>query len=342
MKQLVLTILSTLAIVSCGSNTVAFHLPNNVRAEIEVWDTQLAQWFEDNPEYPQDTYEWQDHTAQRALYAVMFNADDSGELDPSLLTPEMLEVVRYLIQGYLIAGTYGGDLVESEPKPGVVVTRRAMRDWFNVLAYDAGMGDLVGNPELVRGDFRLSQPCQGPNCTQYASPNSDGGETGWVEIAGDGDADHFDELDEGIACGGCSPDDATTYWQSSATPSSSEVMETFMTSLTDCTCNTGHIYSIRAEKTSTGGKSLDMIWSFRADGSEIAQQTQLDIDAGWTTYSDTLTAAEADTISDYSTLGVFVWGNVAAGGPNRAIRVSTKEIEIPDAGGVTRRVMIIN
>jgi len=175
--------------------------------------------------------------------------------------------------------------------------------------------------------------------TQYALPISDNGlDTDWVQGAGDGDADHFDEQDEGFGAGrgsGSGPDDATTYWNMTGigTAYAGDHLANNLGGITDPGVGTGHIYRVRCAKSASAGKQVDVRISLTATGMSSVILDFTNISNVWTTREDTLTAAEADSITDY-TSGMVIGqeGVTVGGGAGRTLFSSALEFECPDAG----------
>ena len=171
---------------------------------------------------------------------------------------------------------------------------------------------------------------------QYALPDANGlALVGWTESAGDGDGDCFDELDEGFGAGrgsGSGPDDATTYWESTA-EGAGNFLHTQLEDVTDPVIHTGHKYRGRNRKDSANGRQIDL--TIRLDQQLVtkASQTFTNIDNVWTTREDTLSEAEAGTISNYTQLQFRTSVLEVGGGSPREGWESAHEFECPDAGG---------
>lgn len=172
--------------------------------------------------------------------------------------------------------------------------------------------------------------------TQYAVPISDISKASWIQLAGDGDADAFDENDEGIDSG--SPDDASTAWQTDATNSVSRTIEFGLTSLSDPSSSSGHILKARVAKSSASGAQLDgVLYLYQGTTLIATSSTVTNITETWQTITLTLSSGEADSITDYTALrGRFV-GTLGAGASRRA-RISAMEFQCPDVGGGAQTV----
>lgn len=106
-----------------------------------------------------------------------------------------------------------------------------------------------------------------------------------------------------------SPEDVE-YIRSPSAPSS----EVYVCALQDITLedpvsSTGHIQRVRYAKSAAGGAQINLTVELRqgytnegAQGTLIATHSYTDISDAWTTGTETLTAGEADTITDYTSL----------------------------------------
>lgn len=172
--------------------------------------------------------------------------------------------------------------------------------------------------------------------TQYALPIIDIDTSTWQEGAGDGDGDAFDELDEGFGPGrgsGSGPDDATTFWETTAEDAPSSIpLKTKLSSVTDPVGDTGHTYRSRNRKDSAAGRQIDITINLYSGATFIDNNLRLNVDNVWTTQSELLSAAKADTIGDYTDLRVWTRAVETGGGAPREGHVSAHEFECPDAG----------
>ena len=166
---------------------------------------------------------------------------------------------------------------------------------------------------------------------QFAIPITSGNAVNWSEGAGDGDGDHHDELDEGIDSG--TPDGDTTYWVNDGTLGSQ--LTQGITSLTDPTSSINHTIRSHWRKSATGGQQIDMTMDLNESTTQKATFDEVDILGTYETSAYTLTAFEANNITDYTDLFMSCQGiNVGGGSPKDPI-CSTQELEVPSAGGAT-------
>jgi len=168
---------------------------------------------------------------------------------------------------------------------------------------------------------------------QYALPDSDVSELNWVQGAGDGDGDHFDELDEGFGAGrgsGAGPDDATTYWNNNVANNTDPIRST-LSNVSDPSSSTGHILRSRGRKNAAAGKQYDHTQTLFQSSTTIAASTLVNITEVFTTITYTLTSGEADSITDYTLLEVSYFSTPVGGGSARVPHCSAQEFECPDA-----------
>lgn len=111
-----------------------------------------------------------------------------------------------------------------------------------------------------------------------------------------------------------------------------------LTDVTDPVSSSGHTIRFRARKAYDGGYArnvechLYQVWDY------IADFAANDISDTFTDYSYTLSAAEADSISDYTGLRLIFVTTGSYGAPKsneRAVYISWAEMEVPDVGGAT-------
>lgn len=127
---------------------------------------------------------------------------------------------------------------------------------------------------------------------QFGRPTSDISTGTWTTQAG-GTTALFDTVNESAA------DDAD-YVQSAPSPTN-DTLEIALGSLPDPVSSTGHIVRYRIGK--SGTDQLDLIVSLRQGASTtIASWTHTNVAAGPTTITQTLTAPQADAITNYGAL----------------------------------------
>ena len=138
---------------------------------------------------------------------------------------------------------------------------------------------------------------------QFARPSADTNNSGNYTDQAGGSTNLFATIDETAAS------DAD-YIRTGTDPTNA-VYVTKLSNITDPVSSSGHILRVRAgTDVSSGGNQIDLTAQVRQGyvnestlGTLIATLTQTNISAGtFTTYSLTLSAAEADAITDYTAL----------------------------------------
>lgn len=135
---------------------------------------------------------------------------------------------------------------------------------------------------------------------QFGRPSADTLRDNWEEDDGT-TTDIFDQIDEAVA------DDAD-YIRTVLTPTS-DVYVTKLTNLEDPLSSTGHVVRYRYGKSASGGDRIDITVELRqgytnegSQGTLIASATHTDVGAFPVAGSITLSGAEADSITDYTSL----------------------------------------
>jgi hypothetical protein len=135
---------------------------------------------------------------------------------------------------------------------------------------------------------------------QFGRPSTDTVNESWVEN-NDTSVDIFEMIDEVTA-------DDGDYIKSASAPTS-DAYVTKLTNLEDPLSSSGHTVRYRYQKDSAGGAQINLVVELRqgyvseaSQGTLIASATHNDISNGWTAGSITLSAGEADAITDYTSL----------------------------------------
>ena len=170
-----------------------------------------------------------------------------------------------------------------------------------------GGGTFTG---AVSGDwvvFGFAITPAGP-VSQFLAPSADSVDGAWTDsTAGTALAAAIDET----------PPSDSDYIMSEEAPVASGC-RVKLASGTDPAQSTGHVIHWRARKDTAGSTQLDVTVRLRQGGGNslgggtlIAERTHTDISgSSWTTYDETLTGTEADTISDYSDLYLEFFADV--------------------------------
>ena len=128
---------------------------------------------------------------------------------------------------------------------------------------------------------------------QFARPIADITVTGWQEDDGTTDA-LWSRIDEVTA------DDAD--FDKSPTPPGTNEYEADLSTVTDPTSSTGHIMRWRRRAPVSGGSQINLTVRLMQATTQITSQADNNLPSAFTTTSYTLSAAEADSITDYADL----------------------------------------
>lgn len=143
---------------------------------------------------------------------------------------------------------------------------------------------------------------------QFGRPNTDTTRDNWEEDDGT-IVTIFDQINEASASD-------VEYIRTVLVPTS-DVYVTQLTSVEDPVSSTGHVVRYRYRKETTGGAQIDLIVQLRqgyvsegVPGTLIATLTHTNVDGtAWNAGSFTLSAAEADAITNYADLYLRFVGN---------------------------------
>lgn len=138
---------------------------------------------------------------------------------------------------------------------------------------------------------------------QFARPSADTVRTAWTDEAG-GTTNIYTGIDEVSA-------EDTEYIKTPAPPGTNE-FETLLTAVTDPVSSTGHVMRWRRRKQpASGSDDVNLTVRLLEGTTQITSQADNTIPGSFTDTSYTLSAGEADAITDYSNLRLEF---VASGG----------------------------
>ena len=132
--------------------------------------------------------------------------------------------------------------------------------------------------------------------TQFARPSADTVRTGWTDQAG-GTSSVFTTIDEVVA-------DDSDFIRTAAPPGANEY-ETLLTAVTDPAVSTGHVMRWRRGKVGLalgGAATINLTVRLLQGAGQIVSRSDPAIPEAFTDTSYTLTAGEADSITDYADL----------------------------------------
>ena len=173
---------------------------------------------------------------------------------------------------------------------------------------------------------------------QFVRPIADVDAGSWDDSSiGDNDGAHWDEL--------VADDDSKTASDavSNNVNTSDLDVEGTNTGITDPAVSTGHIIRVVWNSSATDDMTGHAeLWQGVPDvGSLIAEATVELVDTTEVTTTNTLSAGEANAITDYNDLHFALWGRGTGGGPARSLQVDLLELEIPDAASATANLTTV-
>lgn len=178
--------------------------------------------------------------------------------------------------------------------------------WGNQGYFDGSIDEVAAYPTALSAERVLAHYNAGLLAFQTALPNADSVDGAWRDQA-DGTS-LFAAIDE------TSPSDSD-YIRSELNPSNSGC-RVKLASLNDPGVSTNHSINWRVGKSTTGGDQIDMIVKLYQGGGDslgagtlIADFTRTNVDA-FTTYQETLSGGEADTITNYADLYLEFYADV--------------------------------
>jgi len=105
--------------------------------------------------------------------------------------------------------------------------------------------------------------------------------------------------------------------------------EAGLTTLTDPVASLGHVLNYAYKKNASAGRTLDLQVELIENVTTRATRTHTDISANWRERNETLTATEADSITDYADLRMKFTFTVSGTGTARSGLVSWANLEAP-------------
>ncbi|MEM2159765.1 MAG: hypothetical protein QXN55_02285 [Candidatus Nitrosotenuis sp.] len=205
-------------------------------------------------------------------------------------------------------------------------------DKFSVLVtYNAS---IAGSPQLT-SEYLSYNPAQsfGGNgvssgSTQYARPDSDVTKDNWTTGTGS-TTNLYAEIDE-------STQNDSDYDKSGQISllDTTETLEVGLSNVIDPETSSNHIVRYAYGKDASGGAVIDLTVSLMQGTTQIASWTHNDIGTGFTLATQTLSAAQADSITNYSDLRLRFVATYSSGIVARSAQISWAEFEVPPATGV--------
>lgn len=170
---------------------------------------------------------------------------------------------------------------------------------------------------------------------QFARPDSDTSIGSWTGSPVNTTGNRFQNIDESSASD-------SDYVLSPNNPNGAGA-EFGLSNVTDPTTSAGHVLRYRVAQGDAdgtipdgGGTAVQMVVTLRQGGTDIANSGTINLTGAFADGSFTLSAAEADAITDYTDLRVFLSCTGGGGSPasRRCGVASFVELEVPDAAQV--------
>src|SRR5574338_160007 len=166
--------------------------------------------------------------------------------------------------------------------------------------------------------------------TQFARPDSDITKDNWDDATGGNNNNVlYDEIDESAQ------NDAD--YSTSGPLSLLDTIETWevgLSNVIDPQSSSNHIVRYAYGKDASGGAQINLTVYLLQGGTQIASWTHSNIANGFTLATQTLSAAEADSITNYSDLRLRFTATYSSGISARSAQISWAELEVPPATGV--------
>jgi len=162
---------------------------------------------------------------------------------------------------------------------------------------------------------------------QFARPDGDLTTSGWnwATSTASGATDLYLVIDEVIL-------NITDNVQSSGV-TAPNFYECTLGDVTDPAVSTGHVVRYHIKKNTSAGKTIDTLVELRQGATVVASWNHPNMSEVATQHNQTLTAAQADAITDYSDLRLRFTITHIGSGQYRALYLHWAEFEVPDAGG---------
>ena len=208
-------------------------------------------------------------------------------------------------------------------------------DKFTVLVtYDADIGGVstTTTEKLAYNSAQaFAQVGASVGTNQFARPDSDVSKGGWTDTAGgDNDGILYDEINE-------STRSDLNYARSSLlipAVNPTDIWTAGLSNVTDPEASSNHIVSYVYRKDSAGGVTIDITTRLMQGVTQIASWAHSNIGSSFTLAQQTLTTAEADSITNYSDLRLEFNATETSGIVPKSADISWAEFQIPPYDGV--------
>jgi hypothetical protein len=166
---------------------------------------------------------------------------------------------------------------------------------------------------------------------QFAEPNSDVSKGGWTDTTGgDSDTILYDEINESVR-------NDSNYAQSSLLIPIVNPTDTWtagLSSVIDPEASSNHIIRYVYRKDTAGGATIDITTRLMQGVTQIASWSHSNVDSSFTLAQQTLSTAEADSITDYSDLRLEFTATASGFPVGKFGDVSWASLQVPASEGV--------
>ncbi len=259
------------------------------------WFTGVICRYTDGNNYIQARFLYQDNSPEVEVWEYVAGvADLIGyiNLGADVLQPSSVHTLALAVNGNEIAAYHNGTVVVQAYTTLSTGSRAGI-----------GVADNLPHGQPSWDDFEITATAATPG--QYGRPNADSSVGTWTTHSAL-TTGLWDTLNEAV------PDDAD-FIRSVVAPSSTAYEASFA-SLVDPVSSTGHVLEVRARHDNGGGGGVTLTSELRQGANALSTPLSVAeaLTSSWVTYSYQLSAAQADAITDYSTLRVRVTATQAA------------------------------
>jgi archaellum component FlaF (FlaF/FlaG flagellin family) len=260
------------------------------------------------------------------IYEINSSRTKSSDLDSALAhTDADIEFLYAPSEGDLISFTLaniGNEKLWNYEKFNVIVTYNA---------------SIAGVPTMTteRLTYNSAQAFAAAGASvQFARPDSDiTNNNNWDDPAPGGDNDNilYDEIDEPTR----NDADYTTSGPIDIILDNSETWEVGLSDVTDPQSSSGHIVKYVYRKDSSGNPQIDLTVTLLQGTTTIASWSHNNINQNFVLREQTLTAVQANSITDYTDLRLrFTAVHAGIGLGSHTVIISWAELVVPDDSGI--------
>lgn len=203
-----------------------------------------------------------------------------------------------------------------------------------IITYNAS---ISGNPVLTseRLTYNSAQSFGktgvSTGISQFARPDSDITKDNWDDLlGGDNDDILYDEINESVR----NDINYATSGQLIPIVDETETWEVGLSNVIDPETSSNHIVRYAYGKDAAGGVQINLTVRLLQGSTEIASWPHLNIGNGFTSANQTLSSAQADSITNYSDLRLRFTADYASSIAPRSAQISWAELEVPSVSGI--------